>query len=150
MKYIAERLIGQLNNAYSSVINEYENCYKEVGLKDQETTDIEHVIEMAKLNAPARLNIFRELKDCRVSRRELRDQVEALEPLYKFMKRHEKIFHKLPKLQSKIADKINHHQQRKYTARVRTDLIEKYLEEGEYVATDYNYLKEHIEKRNAG
>jgi len=91
---------------------------------DQETQDLLHEIEFGNLSAAQRMRVFNELREIRQERRRLKNENEALEPLYNILahKSFSQLKIDLHKAQGAISRIIETQAARSYKPRVRTDL----------------------------
>lgn len=102
----------------------YEYNYEEINLRDKETQDLLHDIEMGNHNTAKLVKLAKELQRARKERRLMKEENECLEPLYNFLGRPEwgKVKIDLYKIQTAIARTMEVQANRKYMPKVRRDL----------------------------
>ncbi len=120
--------IGTMLSIFDDVIRRYETNKKVIKDVDDELNDIEHVIEFANIDAVERLKVYAEYKEARQRRRELKNENNRLRPFYKLLQENEDFRHKLTRVSSQVKDKTRAQHNKGYEARVRGDLVNKYLE----------------------
>lgn len=120
---IATKCISTIVGVCDQVIQTFESNQEKIKKAENETMDLLHEIELAKIkNLQEGYQVYKELKEVREKRRMAKDENQALEELYNFCKNDTNIKAKLQKIQSTV-DKVIHNQStRKYTPKERKDL----------------------------
>ena len=117
-------MLKQVNTFMTDLPRRIQQVKMEINYYQEELQDLEHYIEFTNLSASQGYKIAKEIKDVRMKRRELKNELEYLEIIEKRMKnalRHQDGI-------SQVADGINRTTERistrTYTPRVRKDLFE--------------------------
>lgn len=105
-----------------SIENDWDRIYEEIGLSDQEISDLLHEIELTDFNESEGNHLAEEIKRIRKHRRELKDYQEIIRHLKEFLERNRSLKISLYKVLNGMERTKNYHNSRYYTPRVRTDL----------------------------
>jgi len=119
---IAEKVVTTMMQYIRTVIDTYENNIIAIELRDKETQDLLHEIELSQLSPAGCLRLMRELKRVREERRRMKDENETLIFLYEMLKEYPKLKDSLKKTHKQISVQKNRQAIRVYVPRVRTDL----------------------------
>lgn len=120
----ADEAVTTLLKIWEDIRDTYETNRETVHLRDQETQDLLHEIEFGNLSAAQQKKIYGQLKEARKERRRLKNENEALEPLYNILshKSFEMLKIDLHKAQGIISRILETQAARSYKPRVRSDL----------------------------
>lgn len=113
--------IEKLNTVIENITNipkRYELLNSELDLTNAKQMDILHDIENSKFNACEGYKKIKELQDLRKHRRELKNEIDILEPLYKWYGEHKKIEVDLFKVKTTMERIKDNRKNWKYTSRV--------------------------------
>ena len=81
----AIELTNNLFNASESIRNEWKELHNRLSIADQTRMDVEHFIEPSvNLNASQGYKAYRLLKEVLEERREIKNQIEELRPVFEF------------------------------------------------------------------
>lgn len=81
----AIELTNNLFNASESIRNEWKELHNRLSIADQKRMDVEHFIELSvNLNASQGYKAYRLLKEVLEERREIKNQIEELRPVFEF------------------------------------------------------------------
>lgn len=125
MENVSERL-----SVFLKLVNEtmsIQKLYTEyLAVEDKKTQDILHKIELEKMTRDERAKICKKLADIRKHRREYKDVLEVIKPLYDFLSEEKNIsvIHRLEGVLGEVRKKEKLLDNRTYVPRV--------LEEGDY------------------
>lgn len=97
---------------------------QELSLCQHEENDIMHKIEMKKCNAYQGWVLFRDLQITLLKRRELKDELSALEGLLEKTKRKQVFAHHASQVVRSIRDRKRCNDARTYSVRVRKDFVD--------------------------
>lgn len=118
------KALKSVRDVYVSFPKRLKLAEEELSKINQEIQDILHVLELAKFNASEGYKYARDIKELRLERRKLKDEIELLEKIQEFTaypKASEKVINKTIGEINKVQTKFNN---RFYTMRVRKDLQE--------------------------
>lgn len=118
-----EGKITHLRDTIRDIPDIYKGNREELDKLEGETQDLLHLIEFNNLNASEGFKVYKELQKVRRRRRELKNQNELIEPLYKTLQSMKN--KNLKSLNDGIGDVrriIERQSNRKYSCRIRKDL----------------------------
>ena len=95
---------------------EYEDLKRELKNTDIETQDFLHIIEFCNLNKEKELELYKQLKELRIRRRNCKDQITLIEQLIQLMSNDRKLAELKKTFISMSA--------RSYSLRIRKDLVD--------------------------
>lgn len=108
--------ISNMNGLVADAIKRKEALEKQLQNLEDERLDIEHYIEFQKLNAAQGYKASKELKDCRVKRRSVKNELAVIDII---------LNHKMSEIVgNEVCKKIEELDKRTYKPRVRTDLFD--------------------------
>jgi len=120
----ALQIISQFISSFQNVRSVVQECEAEVSYRDNEYNDLTHALELTTFDAASGYKLAKQLKENRIKRRKVKDQLAQLQPLLSLMNRYQNFFHDMKKLRTEI-EKIRAMQQNRiYTPRARTDMME--------------------------
>ena len=117
-------MLKQVNTFMTDLPRRIQQVKMEINYYQEELQDLEHYIEFTNLSASQGYKIAKEIKDVRMKRRELKNELEYLEIIEKRMKnalRHQDGISQVTDGISRTKERIS---TRTYTPRVRKDLFE--------------------------
>ena len=117
-------MLKQVNTFMTDLPRRIQQVKMEINYYQEELQDLEHYIEFTNLSASQGYKIAKEIKDVRMKRRELKNELEYLEIIEKRMKnalRHQDGISQVTDGISRTTERIS---TRTYTPRVRKDLFE--------------------------
>ncbi len=120
----AKEAVETLLRTLDDIRKTFEYNRDAIKLKEQETQDLLHEIELGNLDAVQRIQVFNQLREVRQERRRMKDENEALEPLYTVLNQRglEHIRTDLIKTRAGILKILKNQSERKYNPRIRNDL----------------------------
>ena len=88
--------------------------------QDQLTQDLLHKLELEPNNAVELVKLAKQLKECRQTRRLMKDEIELMQPLMDFMQdgQNKRCVHQLQEALGKMRDVSKRHKNRRYYPRV--------------------------------
>lgn len=98
----------------------YQANFSGVHEQDLITQDLLHKLELEQNNAVQLVQLAKQLKECRKTRRMMKDEIELMQPLMDFMQdgQNRRCVHQLQEALGKMRDVSNHHENRRYYPRV--------------------------------
>ena len=117
-------MLKQVNTFMTDLPRRIQQVKMEINYCQEELQDLQHYIEFTNLSASQGWKIAKEIKDVRLRRRKLKDELEYLEMIDKRMKnvlRHQDGINQVADGINRTTEKIS---TRTYTPRVRKDLFE--------------------------
>jgi hypothetical protein len=122
--YDVQKHVGAMISVFTEVIQRYEADQKLLQRLDDETQDLLHEIEISKpKNARDGYLIYKDLKDVRIRRREVKDELAQLAELYDFCTKNSNgIKSRLQQIESSYVKTINKQRIREYFPRQRNNL----------------------------
>lgn len=121
-----QKAAKEFYQALETIPNQIELLEKEIKLCDQETQDLLHLIEMSKFHASEGYKICRDLQITRKRRRAAKDELETLNQIVEKLKGNRPIQHNAVIVDNVIGRRTNTLESRRYTPRVRSDLVERF------------------------
>ena len=118
-------MLAQVNSFIMDVPNRIEEVKKDLLVHRDKILDIQHFIELNKLNASDGWKVQNRLKEVLNSRRKLKDELEYLESISTHTKQCLKKDNALTPITLAIRDKKQKLSNRTYTPRVLLDLFDK-------------------------
>jgi hypothetical protein len=118
---ILENQIENLDSALKTITNvpvRYKVLNDELALTNARQIDLLHEIENSNFNAYEGYKKAKELQEIRMYRRELKNEIEILEPLYKWCNEHKNIEVSLYKVKSSMEKIKDNKENWIYTSRV--------------------------------
>jgi len=119
---VIEQLFA-VRDIYVNAPKKYELLKEAYESKNQETQDIMHVLELGSLNAVQLTKMSKELQTVRQERRKIKDELEVLEEIVRFVKR-KPTEHEINTLIGNVRKIEEKKGRRYYTMRIRKDLQE--------------------------
>lgn len=118
MKY-SEKLSDFLNFVRLAQA-EYKTSFDEVNIKDKQTQDYLHDLELSNLTYKERCKVATQIARCRKERRYYKDVSETLEPLVLFFEepQNKKVLNELMQILGKMRKSEQYHENRNYIPRV--------------------------------
>lgn len=106
-----------------SVKNTYAAVCDEANLLDSFQQDLLHKLELEPLNAVQMIGVAKQLKECRMERRVLKDQADLLEPVVNFVDTQEnkKAISNLQKTLGVVRQRTTNKSNRRYYPRVMSE-----------------------------
>ncbi len=92
--------------------------------RNREYTDIAHALEFIQFGGVDGYRLARQLKDCRLARREAKNAQEELKPFIDMLNKYQALFRDLRQVHAAIEVTRNRQSNRVFTPRVRVDLGE--------------------------
>lgn len=92
--------------------------------RNREYTDIAHALEFIQFGGADGYRLARELKDCRLARRDAKNKQEELKPFIDLLNKYQTLFRDLRQVHAAIEVTRNRQDNRIYTPKVRADLGE--------------------------
>lgn len=112
--------IKEFADAIRQAQADYTYYHERVGIKDKETQDLLHQIELEK---PSERNkTATKLANVRKERREAKDMVENTADIVEFLSQNKSFLNQLGQLLGKVKKAEKSHEGRSYRARIRDDL----------------------------
>ena len=98
----------------------YQANFSGVHEQDLITQDLLHKLELEQNNAVQLVQLAKQLKECRKTRRMMKDEIELMQPLMDFMQdgQNKRCVHQLQEALGKMRDVSKHHENRRYYPRV--------------------------------
>lgn len=112
--------------ALETIPNQIELLEKEIKLCDQETSDLLHLIELSRFHASEGYKLCRDLQITRKRRRAAKDELETLNQIKEKLRTNRPMQHNATIVDNVIGRRSNTLENRQYTPRVRSDLIERF------------------------
>lgn len=106
----------------SSAVTFHQEAKLEEDTYERETQDILHALELAELDDDQILEIGKELQLLRQKRRNAKDFMELVAPLFAYSVKNRPVIKELSQILSEMEQIMNSWENRRYTARERTDL----------------------------
>ncbi|WP_010278862.1 hypothetical protein [Paenibacillus senegalensis] len=120
------KIVSDMLDAIYAVREALEQAQEEQTYSEQEIIDLEHALELTRFNASEGYRMAVELKDARVRRRKAKNQIEELLPLVTVLNRSQKFISDLKAAHAEIEIIRGQQRNRRYTPRVRTDMVESF------------------------
>lgn len=120
----AQQVTGNMINYFRDVKKEYEEAEKNVRFYESEYNDLTHALELTNFNASEGYKLAKELKQNRKNRREAKDIMNELNPLYMFMQSNSRFLQELKKVNTEVIKITQKKDSRKYHVRARADMQE--------------------------
>lgn len=117
-----EKSLQALRDIYVNYPKQLEIAQQELRNVEDEIQDILHIIELASLDAIGMTRSFKDLRNLRVRRRELKNEIELLKQVNEinsFAKPNERI---IGAVVGKVRTTLHKQNTRKYKMRVRKDM----------------------------
>ena len=121
-----EAMTKELHAKFEIVPKQIEILQIEESLCDQEITDILHIIELSSFNASEGYRYSRELQITLQRRREIKNEVASLRQLKQSLDSGNSVKENLVTMSKKIRKRNRIVLSKKYTPRVRSDLMERF------------------------
>lgn len=121
-----EAIAKDLHSKFEYLPKQIEVLQTEESLCDQEISDLLHIIELSAFNASEGYKYSRELQITLQKRREIKNEVTSLRQLKQSLESVNGMKEKLTTLNQKIGERNKIVLSKKYTPRVRSDLIERF------------------------
>lgn len=99
----------------------YQYCYEQVNLKDKETQDILHKLELDNLHYKERAVLATQLQKIRKERRIMKDEVEELAAFIEWINNNTTAINKLKEVLGETRKQENYHANRVYHPRVNNN-----------------------------
>ena len=110
---LAQNAIDEILDTYRRANEDCEKLVHELSCNDLETSDILHYIEFEEFTLEIGYSAAQKLKNLRLARRNIKDELEPLQVLITMLDSQ-----KLIKIQKRIDVQVNKQQDRSYTPRV--------------------------------
>lgn len=117
-----EELVNSLHCIFTDLPKHYEANKREISDLEGEQQDLLHIIELTNFDACKGFKYSKELQRVRKRRRELKDENELLENLYKFANDNTKLRNSVNTVKHKYKETLNVHANRSYRFRTREDV----------------------------
>lgn len=121
MKNLEEHL-QSVRTVYVNLPKQYDLAKSSLQTLNNEIQDLLHVIELGKLDAVAASRINKDLKKAQVERRKVKNELEVLEEVMRFVSIKNPKKHEYDKIIGRVRSVIEKQGRRTYTMRVRPDL----------------------------
>lgn len=119
---LAEELVTRMLKCIGDAEEIYDSNYDNVKVKEAETQDLLHEIELSNFNASQGCILAKELQKVRRERRKMKDENELLFYLYDMVKKNPGFKNTLINVHKNIKKKERDINERYYKAKVREDL----------------------------
>lgn len=116
----------QLQKVVSQTPTQIKKLHEAVSRADLEIQDLLHLAEMENFNASQGYNLAIQLKKARLKRRNAKDEIDMLQSISKVINQNSKFEPHVSGIQKSIQSINEVRGKRKYHARVRSDLIERF------------------------
>lgn len=119
--------IRNIISAFEQATKDYEWAYQQVNVKDKETQDILHSLELDPIDKNARNRLATRLQRVRKERRQYKDTVEANQPIYEFLTgdKGKNMMNLLREVLGKTRKVEEYHRVRTYRPRVQATIPNK-------------------------
>lgn len=123
-KYEPRKKIMHAIDALSNGPRLYEEASENAEKCNRLTQDILHAMELLEADEEQLRNWAEELKDIRINRREAKDFVDVMEPLYKFALKNKQLITSLGQIHTEMQNIMKQKETRSYKVREKTSLAE--------------------------
>jgi hypothetical protein len=120
--FVPHREVSKTIQCLSNAIHLYGNAKEEIEAYQRETQDILHALEIADLTDEEMATLMKDLQKIRILRRQAKNFVEAVEPLYIYASNNKPLIKELGKVQSEIVKKNETINKKKYRVREKSSL----------------------------
>ena len=120
----AIEIVNKLIEYRETVEKTFKESEAELYYRSQEIIDLNHALEIRKLNAFQGYNMAKQIQENRKARREAKDKLAEIDSLRKLMVRYNNFFKELENVKADIEQTLHTQRKRSYQPRVRPDLFE--------------------------
>ena len=120
----AQQVTSTMINYFQEIRKQYDKYVDDIKYHDKVHVDLSHALELLNFNASGGYKLAKEFQDNLKKRREAKDLLQEIEPLYQLFKRNDRFLKEIKTVNTDVM-KINQSQKnRKYRVRARTDMQE--------------------------
>ncbi len=130
---LARKITNDMINHFNTAKETYEFNILRIQELHMEINDIQHILGLNNLDAVGLVKLAVALQKCLQERWQLKDENTLLEPLVKVLDQQQEFKSQLVQVKSEVDSIARKHGERKYTPRVRNDLVPELLKEDSLV-----------------
>lgn len=123
---VYEKATAQLHTVVSQTPIQIKKLHDVVKNADLEIQDLLHLAELETFNAAEGYFIAQQIKKARLKRRKAKDEIDTLQSINKIINQNSKLEPHVAGIQNSIKQTTSQKSRRSYTARVRSDLTERF------------------------
>lgn len=127
-KFAPTKEISKIINVLNNSIHHYQSAQEDIKKYQRGQQDILHAFELTDLSDEELMEYTKELRELRMLRRQAKNFVETLEPLYQFSLKNKTLINNLKKVNSEIDKVKTSVDSRKYYVREKTTLQQAFEE----------------------